>query len=74
MIDIDLRNGDLHAVKLIQIENEVDEIFQLLVPTFGRQSRETLEQRKADIQMDALLLSLGPDGLFEYLAYTVAES
>jgi hypothetical protein len=36
MINVDLRDGNLHAMELIQVENEVDEVFQLLVAAFRR--------------------------------------
>jgi hypothetical protein len=73
MINVDLRDGNLHAMELIQVENEVDEVFQLLIAALRRQSRETSKQSGVDMHMNASLFPLCPDVLFKYPVQTVPE-
>jgi hypothetical protein len=73
MINVDLRNRNLHPMELIQVENEVDEVFQLLVAAFRRQSTETFKQSWVDLHMNASLFPLCPDVLFKYPVQTVPE-
>jgi len=59
--------------QLIQVENEEDEVFKLLIAEFQRQSRETFKQSGVDMHMDASRFPLCPDGLFKYPVQTVPE-
>jgi hypothetical protein len=73
MINVDLRDGNLHAMELIQVENEVDEVFQLLVAAFWRQLRETFKQSGVDMYMNPSLFPLCPDALFKDPVQTVPK-
>lgn len=62
---IDFRCRDLHAVELVEVEDEIDEVFELLVPTCRREKCETFKQRVVGPKGNLLSLVRGGDALPE---------
>lgn len=62
---IDFRCRDLNAVELVEVKDEIDEVFELLVPAFRREECETFEQRVVRPKGNLLSLVWGGDALPE---------
>lgn len=42
---VDFCCRDLNAVELVEVKDEIDEVFELLIPTYRREKCETFKQR-----------------------------
>lgn len=62
---IDFCCRDLNAVELVEVKDEIDEVFELFVPAFRREECETFKQRVVGPKGDLLSLVGRGDALPE---------